>query len=276
MRVDAGVGHARQVQRVILTRGNLVSSGGSSAFTAAEFQTLANYEAMFQVRRVSLYTAPDASYGYSGSTTQDTSSIPLVASCTTAGKAAFPYVNCSGGVTISGAFAYLGTPSDSSTVPLLINSAGRALAATRAYGDGREALSLNFSQAPSLFHSLQLLRGAVSWATRGVFLGQHHAYIGVQIDDLFLADDIYTGGTFRMSTSDLQASLDYQTAKRAQAVTAGFRYNMAFNGFGTVQYAPDALATKAQQIGSGFYWISHTYDHSDAGSAGLRGRRHAS
>ena len=95
------------------------------------------------------------------------------------------------------------------------------LAATRAYGDGREALSLNFAQSASLFHTLQLLHGVVSWATRGVFLGERHAYIGVQVDDLFLPDDIYTGGTFRMSASDLQAALDYQNAKRAQTVTGG-------------------------------------------------------
>ena len=84
-------------------------------------------------------------------------------------------------------------------MPLLTDSSGRILAATRAYGDGREALSLNFAQSASLFHTLQLLHGVVSWATRGVFLGERHAYIGVQIDDFFLPDDIYTGGTFRMS-----------------------------------------------------------------------------
>jgi hypothetical protein len=50
---------------IILTRGSMVlPSGGTSAFTAAEFQTLSNYEAQFQVRRVSLYTRPDAGYGY--------------------------------------------------------------------------------------------------------------------------------------------------------------------------------------------------------------------
>ena len=58
---------------IILTRGNLPLSNGTSAFTAAEFQTLTNYEATFQVRRASLYTSPDAGYGYSGSVSQDTS-----------------------------------------------------------------------------------------------------------------------------------------------------------------------------------------------------------
>ena len=99
----------------------------------------------------------------------------------------FPYVNCNSGVTISGAFAYRATALDASTLPLLTDSSGRILAATRAYGDGREALSLNFAQSPSLFHTLQLFHGVVSWATRGVFLGERHAYIGVQVDDLFLA-----------------------------------------------------------------------------------------
>src|SRR5215471_2683785 len=104
---------------IILTRGQLPLSGGGSAFTAAEFQTLANYEAAFQVRRASLYTSPDAGYGYSGSVSQDTSATPLATSCTTAGQGVFPYVNCANGVLISGAFAYRATPSDSSTVPLL-------------------------------------------------------------------------------------------------------------------------------------------------------------
>ena len=69
-------------------------------------------------------------------------------------------------------------------------------------------MSLNFAQSPSLFHTLQLFHGVVSWATRGVFLGERHAYIGVQIDDLFLPDDIYTGGTYRISATDLQAAHD--------------------------------------------------------------------
>ena len=144
---------------------------------------------------------------------------------------------------------------------MLVDPSGRALAATRAYGDGREAMSLNFSQASSLFHTLQLFYGAVSWATRGVFLGERHAYIGVQIDDVLIPDSIYTGGTFRMSASDLQAALDYQNGKRAQPVTAGMKYNIAFNGLGADEFAPDALTAKAQQIGSGFNYISHTYDH---------------
>ena len=106
------------------------------------------------------------------------------------------------------------------------------LAATRTYPNGREALTLNFAQAPSLFYTLQLFHGVVSWVTRGVFLGERHAYIGVQVDDFFLPDAIYTGGTYRMTTADLQAAFDDQSAKQAQPTTAGMRYHLAFNGGG--------------------------------------------
>src|SRR6185436_2872088 len=118
------------------------------------------------------------------STSVDTSSTPLTTQCTTAGRAVFPYVNCNNGVTIRGAFAYPATASDGATVPLFTDGSGRVLAAIRVYGDGREALSLNFAQSPSLVHTLQLFHGVLTWATRGVFLGERHVYIGVQIDDL--------------------------------------------------------------------------------------------
>ncbi len=249
---------------VILTTGNLVFNNGGqyvSAFADAEWQVLATYEATFKVRRAVLYTSPDASYGFSARDSFSTSTMPLPTQCTARARVIFPYVNCDAGVTISGAWVYPATPSDAATIPLLTDSSGRVLAATRAYADGREALVLNYAQATFLLHSLQLLHGVVSWASRGVFLGERHAYVGVQVDDFFLADAIYTGGTYRMTPSDLQAAFDWQNAKRQQAITAGMRYNFAFNGVGTVNFAPDALAARAQQLGSAFAYISHTYNH---------------
>jgi len=235
---------------IILTRGSMVlPSGGTSAFTAAEFQTLSNYEAQFQVRRVSLYTRPDAGYGYTNASANNsfTMSTTVNATCTQAGRAIFPYVNCNN-VVISGAAGFRAVAADAATVAVLTDSSGGVLAATRAYGDGREAMSLNFAQSPSLEHTLQLFHGVVSWATRGVFLGERHAYIGVQIDDLFLPDDIYpnTGATYRMSANDLQNAYDYTQAKRAQAVTSGLRYHWAYNGVGLS--SSDGL-TQAERLG---------------------------
>jgi hypothetical protein len=89
------------------------------------------------------------------------------------------------------------------------------------YPDGREALSLNFAQSPSLFHTLQLFHGVVTWTTKGVFLGERHAYIGVQVDDHFLASDIYMDGTYRITPTDFQAAYDWAASKRTQASPAG-------------------------------------------------------
>ena len=77
---DLGAGPHGKYNGIILTRGNLVLGDGTSAFTNAEFETLATYEATFKVRRVSLYTMPDAGYGYSGFSTQDTTALPLAPS----------------------------------------------------------------------------------------------------------------------------------------------------------------------------------------------------
>ena len=90
---------------------------------------------------------------------------------------------------------------DAQTIPLLTDDAGNVYAATTTYPDGREALVLTFAQATYVFHTLQLGYGLVSWATRGLFVGEHHVYLSAQIDDLFLASTIYpeTGVTYRMT-----------------------------------------------------------------------------
>ena len=73
----------------------------------------------------------------------------------------------------------------------------------------------------------------MSWATRGLFVGERHVYAVPQIDDLFLASAIYTGGVYRITDADLQAFADWQAAVRANPLTAGFRVAWAANGAGS-------------------------------------------
>ena len=89
-------------QGVIMTTNSLTYSpdGGAtwlSAFTDAEFQTLWAYESSFGVRQVTSYTAPfgwPETLGLSAPVaTIDTTTTPLNATLTTAGRAAFPYLN---------------------------------------------------------------------------------------------------------------------------------------------------------------------------------------
>jgi len=232
------------------------------AFTDDEWATLTSYEAEFGVRRVSLYTPPNASYGLTGSSAGvDPSKAPIAATCTAAGAALFVGTNCANPIQIDDGYAYPTSPSDGATTPLLVDASGNVYAATRSYPDGREALALTFGQADYYVSYLEIAYALVSWATHGLFVGERHVYAVPQIDDLFLSSAIYTGGTYRITDTDLQSFIDWQNAKRAEPVFAGFRTAWAVNGSGSQSRPGDPLTAKVVAAGSTFAWINHTWDH---------------
>ena len=246
---------------IFLDVGDL-SVGGGSAFTDAEWTALTTYEVEFGVRRVSLYTSPNESYGLTDNDVGvDPSASPISAGCTSAGKAVFIGTNCANPVMINQGFAYPSAALDGATTPLLADASGRIYAATRSYPDGREALALTFGQASTYISYLELAYGLVSWATRGLFIGERHVYAVPQIDDLFLSSAIYTGGVYRITDVDLQAFADWQAAKRANPLTVGLRVAWAANGAGSSSRPGDPLTAKAVALGPTFEWINHTWDH---------------
>jgi hypothetical protein len=245
---------------VFLDTGNLSVTGGS-AFTADEWNTLTTYEAQFGVRRVSLYTSPTAAYGLSDNGEKDPSKTPVTMTCTAAGAALFAGANCANPIVVNQGWVYPAAAVDAATAPLLVDASGNVYAATRSYPDGREALALTYAQASYFNPYLELAYGLVKWATRGVFIGERHVYAVPQLDDLFLASDIFTGGTYRITDSDLQALADWQAAKRANPLFAGFRLAWAANGYGSQTKPGDPLTAKAIALGSTFAWINHTWDH---------------
>ncbi len=246
---------------VFLDVGDL-SVGGSSAFTDAAWTVLTTYEVEFGVRRVSLYTSPSASYGFvDDDVGVDPTTSPISATCTAAGKALFIGANCANPIVLSQGFAYPTAALDGATTPLLVDASGKIYAATRSYPDGREALALTFGQAPTYISYLEVAYGLVSWATRGLFVGERHVYAVPQIDDLFLSSAIYTGGVYRITDADMQAFADWQTATRANPLTAGFRIAWAANGAGSSSRPGDPLTAKAVALGPTFEWINHSWDH---------------
>ena len=247
-------------QAIFLDLGDL-SVNGTSAFTDAAWTTLATYEASFGVRRVSLYTSPTADYGLAGKGSVNPSVTPITATCTAAGRSVFVGANCANPVNINAGFAYPASPTDAATIPLLVDASGNVYAATRTYSDGREALALTFAQAPYFVSYLELAYGLVDWATHGLFVGERHAYAVPQLDDLFLSSAIYTGGTYRITSADLQAFANWENRTRAQPLTADFRFAFACNGQGSQSMPGDPLTAKAVALGSTFSWINHTWDH---------------
>ncbi|MES1208127.1 MAG: hypothetical protein ABUS79_19505, partial [Pseudomonadota bacterium] len=250
---------------VFLDTGNLSITGGS-AFTADEWNTLTTYEAQFGVRRVSLYTSPTAAYGLSDNGEVDPTKTPVTMTCTAAGTALFVGANCANPIVVKQGWVYPASAIDASTTPLLVDSAGNIYAATRSYPDGREALALTFAQASYFNSYLELAYGLVSWATRGLFIGERHVYAVPQLDDLFLASDIYGGGTYRMTDGDMQALADWQNRQRANRQFAAFRIAWAVNGYGAQSHPGDPLTAKAVAMGPTFAWVNHTWDHASLDS----------
>ena len=253
-------GDSGRYQGIILDSGDL-AIGSTSALSDAEWMTLASYEARFGVRRAVMYAHPTASYGLTLTRGFDTGAEPVAARCTPAGSRVFVGANCDAPVVIDNGWAYASQPTDAATVPLLVDAAGAVYAATRSYADGREALMLTFGQAPTALHTLELAYGVVSWVTRGLFVGERHVYASPQIDDLFLADAIYTGGTYRITADDLRAFASWQDGRRAAPLTGQFRVAFAFNAYGAKPAGQDGLTDEALRLASSFAWINHTWAH---------------
>src|SRR5438094_935039 len=245
-------------QAVIQTTGDLGYMNGTvwtSALTPTEVNTLRAYEAMFKVRSVTWYTYPNPDHGLTWPTgAVDTSSSPLTAQLTAAGRAVFPYINTGGSspaspIVIQYAYTYLAQPFDATSTAILTDQAGHSLAVVTTFPDGRENLAMTFDSNPYLLHTMLFGYGVVNWATRGLFLGERHIYMSPQVDDVFIEDDQWvngtscalvghdrgpneTGPTVRMTGNDLWSVAYWQYVKNFQPTTANLRLTMAMNGWG--------------------------------------------
>ena len=255
---------------VILTTGSLgyTPDGGqtwASGLTAAEWLTLWQWEADFGIRQLNWYAYPTPDLGFGDATAIDTGATPVNATYTTAGTAVFSYVNTANPLVIKSAWTYLAflaLPADTNTVALLSDAAGHALAAVKTYPDGRKVLTLTFDSNEWLRHNQIINYGLINWVNKGLFLGDRRIYASAQVDDLFIDDDMWPSGTFRVTGADLTAVVNWQNKLQLNSLFRNFKYDMAFNGYGTTGvYDNDTLTPTAKANQSKFKWINHTYEH---------------
>ena len=259
-----GGGHAFY-QGIVLTTGVLAYFNGtawSSAFNTTEWQTLWDYQAKYRVRTAVAYALPTADLGYGPATGFDATTSPISARLTSTGQSVFSYVNAVNPIVITKAWTYLAAAAGSGTNVLLSDSQGHALSLVRTYPDGRQVLSMTFDGNFFLVHSLALMHGLMNWVTGGLFLGERHVYMTPQVDDIFIDNDVYGGGIYRINATDWAAVVAWQRQKELQAQTSEIRIQMAFNGEGTTgMYFPDLLTPAADLTDFEFPWINHTFTH---------------
>lgn len=278
-------------QGVIFTYGGYIYSlTGMSILTA--------YEQKFAIRQVNWYMYPNNDFGfnypYNGAITSAGSDS---AGFTSAGASTFWYANTATPVTISNAYAYLGTPlsalpAGASVTPLLTDPSGNVLSLIYTQGDGRQYLTQTFDSSPYLMHDLILAYGLINWVTKGILLGEYHVYAAAQVDDFFINDSEWIPGTpctdpkthdrtppdsttlpfFRINSADMTSLVAWQNKFRSDPLLSNFKLTLAFNGVGTTGntdwtglpspgVANDDLTVNVQNYQQYFHWISHTYDH---------------
>ena len=238
----------------------------TSALSTAEWATLNQYESDFAVRRVNWSGYPTPETGFNWPTSAfDSTGAAAVGTWRAAAKSSFPYLVLTNKFAVSNVWTYLATPLDTNTTVWLADTQGNALIAVAKLPGGREVLSMTFDNAPWLLHSTVLSHGLVTWANKGLFLGERHTYLSAQIDDVFLADEMWPAGEFRQSAKDWAATIAWQTNFNNRTLGRNFRYDMAFNGLGTVvgEYPNDDLTPYVRTNKAMFKWISHTFSHTN-------------
>lgn len=257
-----------------------------AGLTDAERTDLFAFESKYGVRHVDAYSIPGPAVGMDflgtgGSLDGATLTV------TPAGLTApFGYLSGSVPVDVSSAYLLNATPAAApvagTTFTSLVTapapgSPGATATVLGVYQhDGREEMVSTAVHYSLASQARVLGKGIVAWMTKGVHLGYDRNYLTVHIDDLFAADARWnstanctptedcpsgvTGGPdIRMTTADMSAVVAWQQAN-------GFKFDWAYNGFGSVDYATehggsDPLLTAAKANVGAFYWLNHTYTH---------------
>jgi len=270
-RLEGGIEEARY-QAVIAAVGNLPvcdEEGCHSALSAEEWTALTEFERTFHVRQVSQYVYPAPEFGLNWPSAGGAFE-GVAARITAAGESVLPYLR--GPVSIgTGTWGYLSTPLEAGNFTTLVTDGGgsNALLGIYRHADGREELVGTFDGNQYQVQSQLLRHGELAWATRGTYFGDQRTYLELQVDDLFLPDDIWDPETnrtlyepeaaVRMSSEDATAAVEWSNSRR-------LRLDMVFNGGGSVEYraehgGSDALLTTLRERAATFGWINHTYDH---------------
>jgi hypothetical protein len=282
---DYAAGHARY-SAVILSSGDLphteTNPDGTvsfpSAFSDAEWATLAKFEQTFGIRQISDDTFPTPTHGLTatGALTVPDTATPAnlpVATLTDAGKTVFPYLK--GSVPIdAGASGNTATPVTTTDFQTLMTApnGGTLLGIYTHPEDGREEMVMTVPGNPAQLHNQLLRHGMLSWVTRGIYLGYQRNYLELHVDDLFLGDDAWDptlnvtsydpAQASRMDAEDLAKAIEWSRSR-------GLRLDMVFNGGGSelfrqersVDRDPLLDAVNALPDKSVFGWINHTFEH---------------
>lgn len=247
-----------------------------SALSKDEWAELFQYEKMFNVRHVSLFTYPDYYLGFSESVGSDhfkRNSIILNADPI---KKYLGGVNLDAEVEIKDNWHYpvdIVKEKSNQINPFLFytNIKNSIAGVTKKTDDQREEMHFFFSQSKNNMISKFVAPIWIKWLTKNVYLGKRRTYLTAQIDDYLTPTKIWNPLPhikrieYRTSVSDIQSFIDFQkNVLRPETKDEQYKIEMAFNGKGTFLYGGegiDLLSNFTIKNAHEFFWVSHTYSH---------------
>ncbi len=258
-------------QAVVVAVGNALvcdEEGCHSALATEEWTALHEFEATFHVRQISAYVYPEPGFGLNWPFASGAME-GVEARLTTEGLSVFPYLD--GPVTIgAGTYGYEARPLEGAEfTPLVTDEEGASLVGIVRHEDGREELVQTVDGNRYQTHTQLLRHGELAWVTRGTYFGTERNYLEMQVDDVFLPDDVWDPETHttdyapedavRMTSEDVAEAVEWSRS-------TGLRLDMVYNGGGSVEYreaheGEDPLLAAFREAASTFGWIDHTYDH---------------
>lgn len=261
-RLEHGPRHGRY-QAIVLATDSLVRlQGGAylSSLGVEEWRALYKYESTYGVRQVSAYATPGPSIGLQPSTWAGDLG-ETTGAVTEAGRAVFPELV--GPVPLSpGTYGFVAAAMDDADfTTLVVGESGSPIVGVVNHTDGREELVVTVASSPYSRHTHLLGHGMLRWATRGRYLGRHHFYLSVQIDDVLLGSTPPVGeAPVRMAPDDVRNTARWSHEN-------GIKLYFAYNGWGsvtaTMSGAADPLTDALIESADQFNWLNHTFGHLD-------------
>ncbi|KAH7400448.1 hypothetical protein BKA64DRAFT_482127 [Cadophora sp. MPI-SDFR-AT-0126] len=225
------------------------STGWASGITAAQWQTIYNYQISFGVRlaRLDVYPGPD----FGVTTTIDEqgccdADVEQLVSFTDTSD--FPTANLKvgAGMTTKSQWHYPATITNSTLArPIAQFAAGgpfnspSTAAVINNFGNRQQMVWFTSWGTDWSVTSNFLQHAHIHWITRGLFLGQRRILFGAQVDDVHLTTEIYQSTSiFRIRTSDLDAHATWQASLNTRLPAgSSFTIELAHNGNGNIEAA---------------------------------------
>jgi len=276
-------------EAIIVANGDLTDcSVGPCVSNVAqpEWDAIEQYEKTFNIREVTGDVYPSASYGLNAPNALGSGTLDGVSGTLTAdGQNVFSYLKPTASITMgpvgttapattTTTYGYEATPISSTNFDTLVAGPnGSAFVGIYTHNDGVEDLVETYAQNQYLLQDQLLRHGVIAWVTRGVYLGDQRNYVETEIDDTFLADDVWNATTHSTDTNPSDAieesasDIDYAAS---WSHANNFRLDMVFNGGGVTQTSGGSAllsAFKATDPNTGkpytdsFGWVNHTWDH---------------